>query len=115
MKYDFIGIGDVTTDCFIKLKDAEELTNHGVVELCMPFGTKIPYESATEVWATGNSSNAPLCVSKLGLSAALVSSVGGDDNGKKIMESRDTRCCDRIYGRPQGHEDELLLHSAIRC
>ena len=91
MKYDFIGIGDVTTDCFIKLKDAEELTNHGVVELCMPFGTKIPYESATEVWATGNSSNAALCVSKLGLSAALVSSVGGDDNGKKIMESLETR------------------------
>src|SRR3989338_3671180 len=91
MKYDFIGIGDVTTDCFIKLQNAEALTSHGVVELCMPFGTKLPYESATEVWATGNSSNAALCVAKLGLSAALVSSVGDDGNGKKILESLQSR------------------------
>jgi len=91
MKYDFIGIGDVTTDCFIKLKNAEKLLSHGVVELCMPFGTKLPYESATEVSATGNSSNAALCAAKLGLSAALVSSVGDDDNGKKIFESLESR------------------------
>lgn len=91
MKYDFIGIGDVTTDCFIRLKNAEEHIFHETRELCMPFGTKIPYESATEVWATGNSSNAALCVAKLGLSAALVSSVGGDDNGRKILESLQSR------------------------
>src|SRR3989344_9448274 len=91
MKYEFIGIGDVTTDCFIKLQNAEALTSHGVVELCMPFGTKLPYESATEVWGTGNSSNAALCVAKLGLSAALVSSVGNDDDGKKILESLQSR------------------------
>lgn len=91
MKYDLVAIGDVTTDCFIKLKTAEELTSHGVVELCMPFGTKLEYESATEVFGTGNSSNAALCVAKLGLSAALVSSVGGDDNGKKIQDSLKSR------------------------
>lgn len=91
MKYDLVGIGDVTTDCFIRLKTAEEMTSHGVVELCMPFGTKLEYESATEVYATGNSSNAALCVAKLGLSAALVSSVGNDDNGKKILESLQSR------------------------
>ncbi len=87
MQYDLIAIGDVTTDCFIKLKTAEEMTNHGVLELCMPFGTKLEYESATEVQATGNSANAALCVAKLGISAALVSSVGDDVNGKKVMES----------------------------
>jgi sugar/nucleoside kinase (ribokinase family) len=91
MQYDLIAIGDVTTDCFIKLKTAEELTSHGVLELCMPFGTKLEYESATEVWGTGNSANAALCVAKLGLSAALVSSVGDDANGKKILESLQTR------------------------
>lgn len=91
MQYDLIAIGDVTTDCFIKLKTAEELTNHGVLELCMPFGTKLEYESATEVQATGNSANAALCVAKLGISAALVSSVGDDENGKKVMESLQTR------------------------
>ena len=93
MKYDFVGIGDVTTDCFIRLHQAEvhcKIDNEGC-EICMPFGTKIPYESATEVWGTGNSSNAALCVAKLGLSAALVSSVGGDEDGKKILESLQTR------------------------
>lgn len=93
MKYDLIGIGDVTTDCFIKLHEAEVhcKIDNTACEICMPFGTKIPYESATEVWATGNSSNAALCVAKLGLSAALVSSVGDDDNGKKIVESLQSR------------------------
>jgi sugar/nucleoside kinase (ribokinase family) len=91
MQYDLIAIGDVTTDCFIKLKTAEELTLHGVAELCMPFGTKLEYESATEVQATGNSANAALCVAKLGISAALVSSVGDDGNGKKVMESLQSR------------------------
>ena len=64
MKYDFIGIGDVTTDCFIRLKDAHVTCkiNNEDCEISMPFGSKLPYESATEVWATGNSSNAALCV-----------------------------------------------------
>jgi len=93
MKYDFVGIGDVTTDCFIKLHEAEVhcKVDNTACEICMPFGTKIPFESATEVWATGNASNAALCVAKLGLSAALVTSVGDDDNGKKTLESLQTR------------------------
>ena len=91
MKYDFIAIGDITIDCFIKLKTAEELTSHGVLQLCMPFGAKLEYESATEVSGTGNSSNAALCVAKLGFSAALVSSIGDDDNGKKVLESLQSR------------------------
>lgn len=93
MKYDFIGIGDVTTDCFIRLHQAEVhcKVDNTACEICMPFGTKIPYESATEVWGTGNSSNAALCVAKLELSAALVSSVGNDDDGKKILESLQSR------------------------
>lgn len=93
MKYNFVGIGDVTTDCFIRLKDAHVTckVNNEDCEICMPFGSKIPYESATEVWATGNSSNAALCVAKLGLSAALVSSVGDDEDGAKILESLKSR------------------------
>jgi len=93
MKYDFVGIGDVTMDCFIRLHQAEVhcKINNADCEICMPFGTKIPYESATEVPATGNSSNAALCVAKLGLSSALVTSVGGDDYGKKILASLESR------------------------
>src|SRR3989338_2945449 len=44
MQYDFVAIGDITTDAFIKLKDADELMNHGTRELCVRFADKVPYE-----------------------------------------------------------------------
>lgn len=87
MKYDFVAIGDVTTDCFIRLLNAEELTNHGVVELCMPFGTKLPFESATEVVAVGNAANAAVGVARVGLKSALVAHVGGDQNGTNCLNA----------------------------
>ncbi len=46
-KIDFLAIGDIVVDAFIKLKDAEELINHGTLELCVRFGDKVPYESVT--------------------------------------------------------------------
>ena len=48
MKYDFVAIGDITTDAFIKLKDAEELVNHGTRELCVRFADKVPFEEVIE-------------------------------------------------------------------
>ena len=42
MQYDFVAIGDITTDAFIKLKDADELMNHGTRELCVRFADKVP-------------------------------------------------------------------------
>ncbi len=87
MKYDFVAFGDVTTDCFIKLKEAEELTQHGVLELCMPFGTKLPFESATEVVAVGNAANAAVANARLGVASALVAHIGGDQNGVNCMNA----------------------------
>ena len=85
MQYDFVAIGDITTDAFIKLKDAEELTNHGVRELCVRFGDKVPYEEVTEIRAVGNAANAAVSAQRIGLSSALVAWVGNDDNGAKCI------------------------------
>lgn len=87
MKYDFVAIGDITTDAFIKLKDAEELMDHGVRELCVRFGDKVPYEEVIEVRAVGNAANAAVAAARIGLSSAFVTWIGDDDNGQKCLET----------------------------
>jgi sugar/nucleoside kinase (ribokinase family) len=94
--HDFVAIGDTVTDAFIRLKNAEEITNHGTRELCMPFAEKIPYESVEEVVAVGNSANAAVSAARLGLKAALVTHLGKDQHGadaldKLASEKVDTR------------------------
>ena len=85
MKYDFVGIGDITTDAFIDLKDVDVHTNHGVKELCFRFGDKIAFENVVEVPAVGNSANASVAAAKLGLDSALIAGVGDDFNGKVCL------------------------------
>jgi ribokinase len=87
MQYDFVAIGDITTDAFIKLKDAEELMNHGVRQLCVRFGDKVPYEEVTEIKAVGNAANAAVAAHRIGLSSALVAWVGDDAHGKETLET----------------------------
>ncbi len=86
MQYDFVALGDITSDAFIKLKDAEEIVNHGTRELCVRFGDKVPFEEVTEILAVGNAANAAVSATRIGLSSALISWVGNDDNGKKTLE-----------------------------
>ncbi|MEK7147674.1 MAG: carbohydrate kinase family protein [Patescibacteria group bacterium] len=81
--HDFIAIGDTVIDAFIKLKEAE--VNEDRSKLILSFGNKIPYESVEEVPAVGNSANAAVSAAKLGLSSALVTNLGSDDNGKKCL------------------------------
>lgn len=86
---DFIAIGDVVTDAFIKLKEASVHCdiNKENCQICMNFSDKIPYESVTVVRAVGNSANAAVSAARLGLSSALISDIGADENGKECLES----------------------------
>ncbi len=85
---DFLAIGDITTDAFIRLTDAQVhcKVNTDACELCVRFADKIPYESLTEVHAVGNSPNAGVCAARLGLSAWLVSNLGNDARGGACLE-----------------------------
>jgi ribokinase len=89
MTFDVLAIGDPTTDCFIRLKDAR-VTCDIHDENCMlglRFGDKVPFEFAVEVAAVGNAANAAAATAKLGLSAAFRGSVGPDRNGQTIIET----------------------------
>ena len=87
--YDFTTIGDIVTDAFIKLKDASVYcdVNREHCTITMAFGDKIPYESIEVVRAVGNSPNAAVSASRLGLSSALVSNMGDDENGEECLKS----------------------------
>jgi ribokinase len=84
---DFLAIGDIVTEPFIRLKEAEVhcRIDDEQCEICMRWGDKIPYESATEVAAVGNSSNAAVAAARLGLSAALRTYIGDDRHGEECL------------------------------
>lgn len=84
---DFLAIGDITTDAFIRIKDASVHCdlNREHCELCLRFGDKVPYEDVYIVPAVGNSPNAAVSAARLGLSSGLLANIGDDQNGKDCM------------------------------
>lgn len=89
MQYNFIAIGDIVTDAFIKLKDASVHCdiNKENCEICMRFGDKIPYEEVYVVPAVGNSANAAVSAARLGLKSALISNIGKDFFGQECLDA----------------------------
>jgi 2-dehydro-3-deoxygluconokinase len=85
---EFLAVGDIVTEPFIRLKDARVncKINNEECEICMRWGDKIPYESSTLVAAVGNASNAAVAAARLGLSSALRAYVGDDQHGKECLE-----------------------------
>ncbi|MCU0660350.1 MAG: carbohydrate kinase family protein [Candidatus Pacebacteria bacterium] len=88
-KIDFLAIGDITTDAFIRIEDASVHCNidNTNCEICMRFGDKIPYESVEILRAVGNSPNASVSAARLGLKAAIITHIGNDLNGKECIET----------------------------
>lgn len=86
-KIDFLAIGDITTDAFIRLQQAHvvDSINHEDREICFSFGGKIPYESVKIVRAVGNAGNAAVTASRLGLSSAIITNIGKDQSGKECL------------------------------
>lgn len=86
---DFLAIGDIVVDAFIKLKEAHVTCSidKSACEICMKFGDKIPFESATVISAVGNSANAAVSAARLGLRSALLSDVGADSYGKDCLDA----------------------------
>lgn len=91
-EYDFVGIGDIVTDAFIRLKEAEveeekSDKDGGYKRICMRFGDKIPYEDVIIVPAVGNSINASVSASRLGLRSAVVTNIGDDYYGQECLDA----------------------------
>jgi ribokinase len=85
--FDLVAIGDLATDAFIHLTEVGSKLNKETGEICLKFGEKIPYESVTVVPAVGNSANAAVCASRLGLKSALVSNIGADLHGAEALQA----------------------------
>lgn len=87
IQHDFIAIGDIVIDNFIRLTNAHETINKETHsdELCMVFGTKLPFEFNEEIVAVGNSANAAVAAARIGLDTGLVAHVGADENGQKCI------------------------------
>lgn len=85
---DFLAIGDITTDAFIRLKEASVncRIDTGACEICMRFADKIPYEFAEVVRAVGNAPNAAVSAARLGLQTGLVTDMGDDQNGSECLD-----------------------------
>ena len=83
---DFLAIGDIASEPFIKIKKDEAEATCDVdgqhCKLCLNYGGKVPYESAEVCHAVGNSANVSICASRLGLNSSLMSYIGNDDTGR---------------------------------
>lgn len=86
---DFIAIGDIVTDVFIRLTQAHEVdnANTGKSELCISFADKVPFEFAEEVPAVGNCANAAVSAARLGMESGLVANIGDDQHGKECIDA----------------------------
>lgn len=100
-KFDLISIGDCTIDAFIHV---EEATLHKFKrndnEICFRFGDKLPYESL-HLLTAGNSNNAAIGASRLGLKAAFYGTVGEDSNGQLLLNRLKKERVDSKFMRVQ--------------
>ena len=87
--YDFIGIGDIVVDTFIHISDAEASCDldQEHCKLTLRFGDKVPYDFYENIYAVGNSPNASVSASRLGLKSALSAAIGDDLSGKDCLKS----------------------------
>lgn len=112
--FDFVAIGDITTDAFIRIKEAEvyldQKTNRE--KLSIGFGDKVPYESVEIIRAVGNSANASVSASRLGLKSALVSVVGDDQNGEECIKTLEKNGVDTQFIKIQ-KEKETNYHYVL--
>lgn len=89
---DFLAVGDIVIDAFIKLTDADRAdirgeSGHADYKICLPFADKIPYEEVYVINAVGNAANAAVSAARLGLKTALVTNIGDDQQGKDCLAS----------------------------
>lgn len=92
---DLIAIGESLRDAFYMIHDAT-LTcsiNKDRCLLCLEYSEKIPVDKVIKVPAAGNSANAAVSCTRLGLNVALVTWVGRDKAGDNL---RDALCKEGI-------------------
>lgn len=100
---EILSIGDILTDAFINLQDAQVHCdiNDANCTISMSFGDKIPYKNATIVRGVGNAANAAVAMKRLGLSSALMATVGDDEEGARTLKHLDEESIDTTFMRTE--------------
>ena len=108
--YEFIALGDVVTEPFIRLKDAEATCDldQENCKLSLRFGDKVPYESAEICRAVGNSANAAVSAARLGVPTALLAYMGDDEIAAGNIEELtkngvSTKLIQKVPGMPSNY------------
>lgn len=85
----FMSIGDILIDAFIKLDPhfAHTEVEDNETQLCMPWGSKVPYQKVDVVKAVGNGPNAAVSAARLGLRSASMCHVGNDEFGTDCIKT----------------------------
>ena len=100
-EHDIVAIGDSVVEPFIRINIGHEQKDEHGGELCIPFGTKIPYESATLIAGVGNAANASVSASRIGLKVALVTFLGNDSYGLECINRLQREGVDMCYASQQ--------------
>lgn len=96
--FDFISIGDARIDVFVHLPKAHLscTLNKEKCELCLNYGDKIPVDSVKSLTA-GNNNNNAIGSARLKMKTALYGNIGGDANGRMILDHLKTEGVDTRY------------------
>ncbi len=96
---DFIALGDIVTDVFIRIEQAHEVCNANTnkCEICISFPDKVPFEFAEEVPAVGNCANAAVAAARLGLGSGLIANLGDDQHGNECLAALAKNNVDSTY------------------
>jgi sugar/nucleoside kinase (ribokinase family) len=103
---DVMCIGDAFTDTFIRLLDdqAHTYANEDGRWLSLPYGAKLPYDTASVKPGGGNAPNAAVSLSRLGLNSGLMSNVGDDEVGREIIKQLKIEKVDSRYVHINQHK-----------
>ena len=117
--YDVITFGSATRDVFLRSKAMELHKEHGVREVCFPFGAKIDIDDIIFETGGGATNNA-VTFSRLGkFKTAAVARIGADESGEEIAHAlnRDrinTAFIQRVADAKTGYSVILLSREAER-
>ena len=118
-QFDFIAIGDVVTDAFVNLDSVQILEqDRGPDLMAVRYGDKIPFNWHKIIPGVGNSANAAVSATRLGLKTAYVANVGGDAYGAEQIEALKSNNIDTqfitVHENEKSNYHYVLLHKADR-
>ncbi len=96
--FDLISIGDARIDNFVHLPKAHISCslNKESCELCLKYGDKIPIDDVKSLTA-GNNNNNAIGAARLKMKTALYGNIGGDANGRMILDHLKAEGVDTRY------------------